>query len=508
MELGIDNFFGAEQIFGKSLLTVPNVGLWSVYLNYIRRRNDLTNDVTGSARATISQAYDFVLANIGMDRDSGKIWQEYLQFIRSAPGQIGGSSWQDQQKMDQMRKAYQRAVCVPMSNVNALWKEYDQFEMSLNKITVSAMSEHVQTSANSDQGRKFLQEKSPSYMTARSANTALENITRGLLRTNLPRLPPALGFEGDKEYLEQVSLWKQWINWEQEDPLVLKEEDVESYRQRILYVYKQAVMALRFWPEIWVDAAEWAFLNDREIDGNEFLSQGIAANPESCLLAFKQADRLETVLPMEEGEEGLASRGAAVRAPYNKLLDALYDLIKKLKTRETAELAKIQESAALDASIDSVLERVEEDEDDADRQYKEAKHTARENQLKAVKQGYAMQTQLISRTLSFAWIALMRAMRRVQGKGKVGATVGGSRQILNDARIKGKITSDVYVASALIEHNVYKDPAGTKIFERGAKLFPEDEVFILEYLKHLLSIGDTTSMYKSRCKALSTANCS
>jgi len=345
-------------------------------------------------------------------------------------------------------------------------------------------------------------------MTARSANTALENITRGLLRTNLPRLPPALGFEGDKEYLEQVSLWKQWINWEQEDPLVLKEEDVESYRQRILYVYKQAVMALRFWPEIWVEAAEWAFFNDREIDGSEFLSQGISANPESCLLAFKQADRLETVLPMEEGEEGLASRGAAVRAPYNKLLDALYDLIKKLKTRETAEVAKIQESAALDASIDSVLERVEEDEDDADRQYKEAKQTARENQLKAVKQGYAMQTQLISRTLSFAWIALMRAMRRVQGKGKVGATVGGSRQILNDARIKGKITSDVYVASALIEHNVYKDPAGTKIFERGAKLFPEDEVFILEYLKHLLSIGDTTSMYKSSCNALSTANCS
>jgi cleavage stimulation factor subunit 3 len=71
--------------------------------------------------------------------------------------------------------------------------------------------------------------------------------------------------------------------------------------------------------------------------------------------------------------------------------------------------------------------------------------------------------------------------------------VGGSRQIFADARARGKITSDVYVASALIEHHVYKDHAGTKIFERGAKLFPEDSVFILEYLKHLLSIGDTTS---------------
>jgi len=137
MELGNDNFYAAEQIFSKALLSVPNVQLWSVYLNYIRRRNDLTNDVNNTARTTISQAYDFVLANVGIDRDSGKIWQEYVQFIRSAPGQIGGSSWQDQQKMDQMRKAYQRAICVPMSTVNALWKEYDQFEMSLNKITVS-----------------------------------------------------------------------------------------------------------------------------------------------------------------------------------------------------------------------------------------------------------------------------------------------------------------------------------------------------------------------------------
>jgi cleavage stimulation factor subunit 3 len=137
MELENDNRGEAEQIFGKSLLTVPNVQLWSVYLNYIRRVNDLTNDVTGNARQTISQSYDFVLANIGSDRDSGKIWTEYIQFIRSAPGQIGGSSWQDQQKMDQLRKAYQRAICVPMSTVNNLWKEYDQFEMSLNKMTVS-----------------------------------------------------------------------------------------------------------------------------------------------------------------------------------------------------------------------------------------------------------------------------------------------------------------------------------------------------------------------------------
>jgi cleavage stimulation factor subunit 3 len=137
MELENDNFSAAENIFGRSLLTVPNVVLWSTYLNYIRRRNDLTNDVAGTARQTITQSYDFVLSNIGIDKDSGKIWKEYIEFIRNAPGTIGGNSWQDQQKGDQLRKAYQKAVVVPMSQLSLLWKEYDQFEMSLNKITVS-----------------------------------------------------------------------------------------------------------------------------------------------------------------------------------------------------------------------------------------------------------------------------------------------------------------------------------------------------------------------------------
>jgi len=136
MELENDQFGAAEQIFGKSLLTVPNIQLWTVYLNYIRRVNDLTNDSTGNARTMVSQAYHFVLANVGVDRDSGTMWQDYIHFINSAPGQIGGNHWQDQQKMDQLRKAYQRAIYIPMSSVNALWKEYDQFEMSLNRTMV------------------------------------------------------------------------------------------------------------------------------------------------------------------------------------------------------------------------------------------------------------------------------------------------------------------------------------------------------------------------------------
>ncbi|KAK1757281.1 hypothetical protein QBC47DRAFT_178031 [Echria macrotheca] len=488
MELAVNNFPEAEGIFAKCLMGTRNVNLWTKYLDYIRRRNDL-NDSTGHARQIVSQAYEFVIENIGLDKDSGKIWADYIQFIKFGPGNVGGSQWQDQQKMDQLRKAYQRAVCVPISNINSLWKEYDQFEMGLNKLT----------------GRKYLADKSSSYMSAKSANTALENITRGLKRITLPRLPPAPGFDGDQEYLEQVEIWKKWIAWEKSDPLELREDKEQPgvYQKRILYVYNQALMSLRFWPEMWVDAAQWCLdenvttvENKVTKDGNayalEFLLKGIEANPESVLLAYKHADFIESTYPVEENDDAKIARGLAVKAPYQKVLDTLYGIVKNLKDRETAEIAQIQKmSAAQDAAAQKPGNEDDEDDDDGARVQKDT--SATDAKIKLIQQGFAAQTQLLSRTISFVWIALIRAMRRIQGKGKPGTELGGMRQAFTDARQRGRLTSDVYAAVAQLEWTIYKDPAGGKIFDRGARLFPEDEYFTLENIKYLHSRDDFTN---------------
>lgn len=125
-----------EQIFNRTLLNIPNVQLWTVYLDYIRRRHPLTTDTSGQARRTITSAYDLALTHVGLDRDAASLWTDYVEFIKTGPGVVGGTNWQDQQKMDLLRKAYQRAICVPTHSLNTLWKEYDQFEMGLNKLTV------------------------------------------------------------------------------------------------------------------------------------------------------------------------------------------------------------------------------------------------------------------------------------------------------------------------------------------------------------------------------------
>ena len=138
------------------------------------------------------------------------------------------AKWKEQQKMDQTRKIYQRAVCMPLENLETLWQSYNQFENDLNKTTA----------------RKFVAEKSPAYMQARSALRQMRTIMGGLDRNKIPRPPtwsPAERQELDK--------WKAWIEWEKSNPLILDNENLVY--TRVIYAYKQAMMNMRFYPELW-----------------------------------------------------------------------------------------------------------------------------------------------------------------------------------------------------------------------------------------------------------------
>lgn len=428
-------------------------------------------------------AFEFVLKNevVGVDRDSGSIWAEYIQFIKTGPGQVGEHDWESKKKMDSLRRIYQRAIAVPTRNLNNLWREYEQFENMVDKKLA----------------RSLIAQHSPNYMSAKSANMALDNITRKLQRNNLPRLPPAPGFDGFEDFMEQVDLWKKWIAWEKSDPLELKTDEPETLKSRIFYVYRQALMALRFWPDMWVDASEWCWENEigsaeGRDQGLDLLLQGIEANPESVLLALKHGDRVEATYPVGEGDEAKADRGNAVKAPYVKVLDKLYDMNKSLKDKEKVEIDRISQSFA----SDSAPANVADDDDDAEPSGgRSEKDTVQQARIQMIQQGYSARNNLLTKTISYVWIALARAMRRVQGKGAPNTPIGGMRQVFTDARARGKLASDVYVAIALMEWKVYKDNAGVKIFERGARLFPEDEYFMVEYLKFLHSRDDFTSTF-------------
>lgn len=79
-----------EALFNKCLLALPTVPLWSFYLSYIRKAHSppaVGPDRVSAGRSTILEAYEFALQNVGMDKDSGTLWMDYLSFIKS--GDVG-----------------------------------------------------------------------------------------------------------------------------------------------------------------------------------------------------------------------------------------------------------------------------------------------------------------------------------------------------------------------------------------------------------------------------------
>ncbi|KAK4497485.1 hypothetical protein PRZ48_011936 [Zasmidium cellare] len=487
MERELDERDKVVSLLSACVTTVPSVDLFKIYLDHVRRVMPLLND-DGNNLATIDQAFSLAFDHIGTDPDAGIIYHDYIEFLQETPGNVGGSSVKDGQKVDRLRAAYQRAIRVPHSESVKLWKEYEAFEMGLHKAT----------------GRKHIQEQSPFYVESRKAKVQLDQKMEGLDRQSLPRLPPIYGCAGEEEFGTQVEKWRAWIAWERdEDPLVLKGSEDAIWRQRVLYAYKQATMSLYFYPDIWFEAASWCFaqgdVGSLSQEGEKFLEEGILANPESVLLAMMKADRIESTLDSGNTDEILLRNGGKLDVPYEAVHTALYSLRNKMVEKDKKTVAQIHEYFASLPAEDDVMQTQADDDDEAgSEQRPQTRDEQKKAQIDAVKAASAGQLDKLKRTISYVWVAKMRAFRRVQGQGqpqKKGGppVVKGLRGVFSDARSRGFISSDVYIASALIEWNSYRDSSAGKIFDRGLKLFPTDEIFILEYVKHLVSEGDITN---------------
>lgn len=468
-----------------------------MYLDYLRRVYPLMPDPTGQSRTIITQGFEAVLDAIGIDPDAGKFWREYIDFVKSGPGVIGGAGWQDQQKSDLVRKAYQRAVKVPMAQdmLSKLWKEYDQFEAA--------------NSSNKAQGRKNVQELGPHYMSAKQARHNFDRFFGGMDRRSLPMLPPLHGCEGEDQFADQVDRWKAWVEWEKADPVSLKDDEAPLYRKRVLYVLKQAVISLRFYPQMWFDAAQWCYETASSTpdpttaaelvqQGDDFLEQGAKANPEAVLLCLKRVDRMETTkLDLASSDQDvIIANGDRLDIVFEDCHKPLYALKDKLVEREKKGIQAIREHfASLPPEEESEpVEQLEDDDDDETSPAASKPQSRQEQmaaQIKALQKISKARLEELKRTISFVWVAKMRTFRRVQGQGNPNTKrPKGVRGVFGEARPRGQLTSEVYVASALTEWHCYKDASALKIFERGLRLFPADEAFAEAYVRFLIEQKD------------------
>ncbi|KAG0174771.1 mRNA 3'-end-processing protein rna14 [Apophysomyces sp. BC1015] len=445
LELKYSNFNEVEALFTRCLKTVLSVDLWKFYLGYIRRINRGENGTaaTSEARTVIERAYEFVLENVGIDKDAGSIWADYIFFLKSAETT---NTWEEQRKMDSMRRAYQKAVTIPLNNVEHLWKEYDRWEHGLNGLTA----------------KKFLGEKSSAYMTARTALPEMRRFTDNLNRSAVPK-PPQWS---DKE-LQQLDLWKQYIRWEKSNPLQLDEEALIS--ERVTYAYQQAFLVLRFYPEMWYDFANYYLEQGKTEKALDVLKQGTEVVPASLLVHFTYAELCESQRQLGDA-----------RKAFESLLERLDQDVEKIKSGAQKEVDRLQQEADEERAALKLT-------DDIDGELREQLRQ-REKQVKKeqdeIEKQCKEQVDVIARGCSLVWIHYMQFARRTEG-------IKIAREIFSKARRANNRTYHVFVASALMEYHNSKNPViAGKIFGLGIKLFPDDPAYICEYLDFLIQMND------------------
>ncbi|KAF9460965.1 hypothetical protein BDZ94DRAFT_1238063 [Collybia nuda] len=429
-------FTEAEDLFKKFLRTSPCVDLWKFYLIYVRRVN-----AGPATRDTVRKSYEFALNHVGQDKESGEIWRDYIQFIRAGETT---TTWEEQQKMDALRKVYHRAVQIPLDNVEGLWQELETFETNLNKITA----------------KKFMADLSPAHMQAR---TTLRQLTNHL-STLYPPTPPVPPGGRPDIYLPSlptfnasertlIGKWKAYLKWEESNPLEIEEKD-------------KAVLISRI-QEIWFMAYTWTNSIGKPDEAMAILKAGMEANPSSFLLTFVYVEAQEA-----------RKEFADVHSTFDKFLSALRIELETLEQNAKSANSSFSSNGPENGpnTTNAVTGLVE-----AGLHSNNSSFNTQTSEEKPPKS-----SELSERRTEYglAYIVYMRFGRRAEG-------VKSSRSIFGKARKDRWAPWEVYEAAALMEYHCSDDKSvASRIFEKGLDYFGDEVEFVLRYLGFLISVND------------------
>ncbi|KAG6887539.1 hypothetical protein C0995_014547 [Termitomyces sp. Mi166 len=440
-------FGEAEDLFKKFLIKSPEVDLWKFYLTYVRRVN-----TTPSTRDAVRKSYEFAVNHIGQDKDSGDIWRDYIHFLRSGETT---TTWEEQQKMDALRKVYHRAVQIPLEGVETLWQELESFENNLNRITA----------------KKFMTDLSPAHMQARTTYRQLINHAGALFpaSASVPQTRPELvlpalpTFNASERTL--VGKWKAYLKWEENNPLELEEKDKSILVSRIQSVYRKALIRMRYYPEIWFMAYTWLNSVGKHEEALTILKAGIEANPlsdlKSYLLTFTYAEALEVKQAFAE-----------VHSQFDRLLGVLRAKLEELEVRIKNEESQNDNNPPANAG-------------DPNSPSQSCLFNSQQSDEKPLKPSELAERQS---EYGLAYNMYMRFGRRAEG-------IKSSRAIFGRARRDRWTPWTVYESAALMEYHCSEDGmgVGSRIFEKGLELFADEIEYVLRYLGFLISINDKTN---------------
>ncbi|KAJ1942718.1 mRNA 3'-end-processing protein rna14, partial [Linderina macrospora] len=301
-------------------------------------------------------------------------------------------------------------------------------------------------------------------------------------------------------YLEA---WKRYLKWEIGNPLRLA-EGAET-QKRVIYAYNQACMALRFFPEVWIEFANYLWVLGQRDAALAKLRDASQVMPESLAVQFSYAEMAEKMKQFalcKDIYEGLVTSARSalegVSAKYTSRLDRLQQKLAKLKEAASAEdemgdhTMDSPSTATANGAEDSVLSSASEGEqsmsEDDDFMGDSEGKARRLLEKRICRMRGRMEEKMAEKRTAYTliWTMYMRYVRRSD-------SLDAARQLLRRPRNDpaGYITYHLFVAAALIEYHVGKRPdVAGRLFEYYSKNYSDDTDYILQYITHLINSND------------------
>lgn len=453
-ELNRADFQRVVDLFAKCLPITSDVDLCRTYVLYVRRVNDV---ITGGekARSTVVLAFDFAVNKCGIDIDSSDLWNDYLDFFKTW---TPGTSWEQQQKNDLIRKLYRRCLVIPNARIESMWSDYTKWE------------NEVSTPNNAS---KNIADLSTEYMEARSWNTEWKNVTSNLIRR---RLVPVSAVDDPNDIVKgQLEAWLNWLEFEKKNGLNLNEQDLQH---RIDYVFKRAVTILPFVPEVWFRYNK--FLLQENEDANkshciELLTDGIRLNPKSFLLCFQLAELYE--------RDGTFPKAQEVYDSSIKVFVQKHSAVK-------SKIDQINENSAKRAGLEmSTKKENEENGGNSDSDDDTPEQPVVQYSESEALQIFSLESQLheLNKSVTFLYIKLMALCKRSQGIKEV-------RAVFKQRKNFKSLAYEFYVENALIEYYSDNKKIADKVFDLAMKSFSSNGGFLYAYLDYLILTNSIESI--------------
>lgn len=519
-ELSKGEVSNAESLYERCLTRTSNLNLWKSYITYVRKKNDI---ITGGqeARQVVIQSYDIALRNIGIDLESGSVWEDYLKFVDEW-NPI--SKWEEQQKLELKRKTFKQCIVTPSHKLEDLWSLYTMFENEINP----------------SYARKQISDISPQYMLARTWYKEFTNLTKSIVAHS----------NGDEKTV--VKSHKIWINLEKQNKLRLTNRKLLN--TRIEFSFVKTLQKFPFYPEIWFDYAQFKLSEDLNLPitlptttttdvssagkvtgyreenydtGIKILTESLSCCPNSTLLTYLLAELYE-----------LKNNQALITTTFNKLVDQLINQYEQLVLDEEylhKQLSKPLQGQNVGKDNSHGMKRSskdkngngsdnghdhddndennDEDEDDEDEDDNGDENNDLDTEIhndpnayttrEAQRQNgfYLSNVELnklkLERLITTVYINYIKVSKRSIKK----AT---ARTIFKDARKRFKnLTWHIYYEEALFEYNTSSNQQGgikiaLKIFDTGMKNLElhdhKNYPFLIEYFKFLILINDYTNI--------------